>query len=98
MNDNDKVFRHDKTRDATQVRECNENNEWMLRKTNNEIKENDQKIKKSSREDERHDWRKCLNKNNDQIVDDRDFNFFSARNQRSFKAKVNQKNEINDMN
>ena len=55
MNDDDKIFRHDEACDATRVRERDENNEWMLRKINNKIEENDQKIEKSNREDERHD-------------------------------------------
>ena len=78
MNNNDKVFRFDETRDASRMRKCDENSEWMLRKTNNEIEEDDQKIEKSDREDERHDERKYLSKNSGQTVDDRDFSVFSA--------------------
>ena len=55
MNNNDKVFRHDETRDASRLRERDENNKRMLRKTNNEIEKNDQKIEKNDRENERHD-------------------------------------------
>ena len=70
----------------------------MLRKTNDKTKEDDQKIEKNDREDEKHDWKKYLNKDNDQTGGDRDFNVFLARNQRSLKTKIKQKNEINDMN
>ena len=55
MNDDNKVFQYNETRDASRMRERNENSEQMLRKTNNKIEENDQKIKKSDEEDERHD-------------------------------------------
>ena len=58
------------------MRECDENNEQIFRKTNNEIEENDQKIEKNDRKDKRHDWRKYLNKDNDQTIDDYDFNVF----------------------
>ena len=61
------------------MRERDEDSERMLRKTNNEIEENDQKIEKNDWKNERHDWRKYLSKNNDQTVDDRDFNIFSTR-------------------
>ena len=70
----------------------------MFRKLNNKIKEDSKKIKKNDREDERHDWRKYLNKNNDQTVDGCDFNVFFTRDQRSFKTKIKQKNEIDDIN
>ena len=36
------------------MRERDENNERILRKTNNEIEENDQKIEKNGEKDERH--------------------------------------------
>ena len=98
MNNDDKIFRHDETRDATRVRERDESNEWMFRKINNKIEENDQKIKKSDWKDEKHDWKKHLNKDNDQTVDDRDLNFFFARNQHLFETKIKQKDEINDIN
>ena len=65
MNDNDKVFWYNETRDATRVRERDEDNEWMFRKTSNEIEENNQKIEKNDREDEKYDWKKHLNKDND---------------------------------
>ena len=39
-----------------------------------------------------------MNKNNGQTVGDRDFNIFFARDQRFFKAKIKQKNEIDDIN
>ena len=80
------------------MRERNENNEWIFRKTSNEIKKNDQKIEKNDQEDEKHDWKKHLNKDNDQAIDDRDFNLFLAQNQRFFETKIKQKNEIDDMN
>ena len=70
----------------------------MFRKINNEIEKNNQKIEKNDRENERHDWKKYLNKDNNQAVDDRNFNFFFARDQRSFEAKIKQRNEINDIN
>ena len=98
MNNNDKVFRHDKTRDATRMRERDEDNKWMFQKTNNEIGKNDQKIEKNSREDKKHDWKKHLSKDNDQAIDDRDFSFFFARDQRLFETKIKQKDEIDDMN
>ena len=79
------------------MRERDENNEWIFWKTNNETEENDQKIKKSDRKDEKHDWRKHLSKNNDQTIDDRDFNFFFTRDQRLSETKIKQKDEINDM-
>ena len=47
MNDNDKIFRYDETRDASRMREHNENSEQIFRKTSNEIKEDDQKIEKN---------------------------------------------------
>ena len=55
MNNNDKVFRHDETRNASRLRECDENNERILRKSNNEIEENNQKIEKNDRKDEKYD-------------------------------------------
>ena len=70
----------------------------MLQEINDKIEEDDQKTEKSDREDERHDWRKYLNKDSDQTIDDRDFNVFFAQNQRFFKTKIKQRNEINDMN
>ena len=70
----------------------------MFRKTNNEIEEDDQKIEKNDRKDEKHDERKYLNKDNDQTVDDHDFNIFFARDQRLFKAKIKQRNKIDDLN
>ena len=42
--------------------------------------------------------KKHLNKDNDQTVGDRDLNLFFTRNQRFFKAKIKQKNEIDDIN
>ena len=98
MNDDDKIFRQSETRDASRMREWNENSERMLRKTNRVTEKNDQKTEKNDRENEEHKWRKHLNKNNDQTVDDRDFNAFIARDQRLFKTKIEQRNEINDMN
>ena len=70
----------------------------MLRKINNEIKENDQKIEKNNWKDKRHDWKKYLNKNNDQTVDDHDFNTFVTRDQRLFEVKIKQEDEIDSMN
>ena len=55
MNNNDKVFRYDETRDALRLRGRDENNKRMLRKLNDEIEEGDQKIEKSDRKDEKHD-------------------------------------------
>ena len=52
MNDNDKVFQYNKTRDASRMRERDENNKWIFRKTNNKIKENDQKCEKNDWKDE----------------------------------------------
>ena len=80
------------------MRERDEDNERILRKTNHEIERNDKKIEKDDRENEEHDWRKYLNKNDDQTVDDRDLSAFSARDQRLFETKIKQKNEINDIN
>ena len=70
----------------------------MLRKTNDKIERDDQKIEKSDRKDEKHDWRKHLNKDNDQTIDDHDFSVFFARNQRSLKTKIKQKDKIDDIN
>ena len=47
------------------MRERDENNERMLRKTNRETERNDQKIEKNDRENEKHKWRKHLSKNDD---------------------------------
>ena len=80
------------------MRGRDEDNEWIFRKTNNEIEKDDQKIEKNDRKDERHDWRKHLSKDNDQTIDDRNLSLFFARDQRSFKTKIKQKNEIDDMN
>ena len=55
MNNNDKVFQYDETRDALRLRECDENNKRMFRKLNNKIEENDQKIEKNDRENEKYD-------------------------------------------
>ena len=55
MNDDDKIFRHDETRDASRMRERDENSERMLRETNHETERNDKKIKKDNRENEEHD-------------------------------------------
>ena len=55
INNNDKIFEYDETRNASRLRERNENNERMFRKLNNEIERNDQKIEKSDRENEKHD-------------------------------------------
>ena len=46
MNNDNKIFRYDKTRDASRVDERNENSERMLRKTNHEIKKMTKKLKK----------------------------------------------------
>ena len=54
MNDDDKIFRFNETCDASRMRERNKNNKQMFRETNDKIEENDQKIKKSDREDEKH--------------------------------------------
>ena len=54
MNNNDKVFQHDEIRNALRLREHNKNNKRIFRKSNNEIKENDQKIEKKDRENEKH--------------------------------------------
>ena len=70
----------------------------MFRKINNKTEENKQKIEKDDREDERHNKRKYLNKDNDQAVDDRDFNAFFTRDQRFFKMKIKQENEIDNLN
>ena len=98
MNDDDKIFWFNKICDASRMRRRDENNEWIFRKTNNETEEDDQKIEKSGREDERHDERKYLNKDSGQAVSDRDLSVLFARNQRSFEAKIKQKNEIDDLN
>ena len=42
--------------------------------------------------------KKILEQKYDWTIDDRDFNVFFMRNQRFFKAKSKQRNEINDMN
>ena len=42
--------------------------------------------------------KKYLSKNNNQTVDDRDLNAFFAQDQRSLKAKIKQRNEIDNMN
>ena len=55
MNDNDKIFQHDETRDVSRVRERDENNERMLREINHETEKNDKKIEKDDRENEEHD-------------------------------------------
>ena len=55
MNNNDKVFRYDETRDASRLRECDKDNERIFRKLNNKIEKNDQKIEKNDRKDKRHD-------------------------------------------
>ena len=41
INNNDKIFQYDKTRNTSRLRECDKNNERMLRKSNNEIEKND---------------------------------------------------------
>ena len=78
MNDDDKIFRFDQTRDASRMRKRDKNNKWIFRKINDKIEKNNQKIEKNNRKDEKHDWRKYLNKDNDQAVDDRDLNVFST--------------------
>ena len=88
MNDNDEIFRYDERRDASRVRKWDEENEWLLRKTNNETEENDQKIEKSDREDEKHDRRKYLNKNDRQTIESCDLNVFFARDRRLSETKV----------
>ena len=55
MNNNDKVFRHDEIRDASRMRERDEDSKRTFKKSSNKIKEDDQKIEKSDRENERHD-------------------------------------------
>ena len=80
------------------MRERDKNNERMLRKINHETEKSNKKTEKDDRENEEHDCKKYLSKDNDQTVDDRDFNAFSAQDQRFFEAKIKQRNEINDIN
>ena len=70
----------------------------MFWKTSDKTEEDDQKTEKNDQENERHDWRKYLNKNNDQTVDGRDFNVFFTQNQRFFKTKIKQEDEIDNIN
>ena len=65
MNNDNKIFRFDEIRNASRMRERDEINKWIFQETSDKIKENDQKIEKNNRENERHDWKKYLNKNND---------------------------------
>ena len=88
MNGNGEIFRHDERRDASRVRKWDEESEWLLRKTSNETEEDDQKVEKSGRENERHDRRKYLDKDDRQAVESCDLNVFSARDRRSFEAKI----------
>ena len=41
MNDDNKIFQHDETRDASRIRKRDKNNERMLRKTDHETERND---------------------------------------------------------
>ena len=61
------------------MRDQSEENEQLLRKTSNKIKENNQKVKKNDRKNEEHDRKKYLNKNDRQTVENCDFNAFFAR-------------------
>ena len=54
MNDDDRILRYDETRDASRMRERNENSKRMLRKINHEIKRNNKKTEKNDRKNERH--------------------------------------------
>ena len=47
MNNDDKIFRYDEIRDASRLRERDENNKRTFRKSNNKIKKDDQKIEKN---------------------------------------------------
>ena len=70
------------------MRKWDEKNEWLLRKTSNETEEDDQKVEKNDREDERHNRRKYLNKNDRQIIESCDFDVFLARDRRLFETKI----------
>ena len=70
------------------MRKWNEESEWLVQKTINEIEEDDQKIEKNDRKDERHDRRKYLNKNDHQAVGSCDLDVFFARDRRPLEAKI----------
>ena len=55
MNNDDKIFQHDEIRNASRMRERNEKNKRMLRKTNYEVEKNDKKFEKNDRENKKHD-------------------------------------------
>ena len=88
MNNNDEIFRHDERRDASRMRKWSEESEWLLRKTSNEIKRGDQKVEKNGREDERHDRKKYLNKDDRQTIENCDLDVFSARDRRFLETKI----------
>ena len=54
MNNDDKIFRHDETCDASRMRERDENNKRMLRKTSHETERSNKKIEKDDRENEKY--------------------------------------------
>ena len=47
MNNNDKVFQYNETRNALRMQKRDKNNEQIFRKINNKIKEDNQKIEKN---------------------------------------------------
>ena len=65
MNNDIKVLWHDETCDASRVRERDENSKRMLRKSNHKIKRNKKKAEFDNWENEEHDWKKYLSKDDD---------------------------------
>ena len=55
MNNNDEIFQYNEIRDASRMRERNENSERIFSKTNHEIKRSNKKVEKNDRENKEHD-------------------------------------------
>ena len=52
------------------------------------FKKNDQKVEKSGRENEKHDWKKHLSKDDRQTVENCNLDVFFTQDQRFFRAKI----------